>query len=95
MVLYCRRCGFGNLQNDNYCGGCGINLSEMILTDGQSPQQVQTPEGTGRYSYVDISEIIQEKTIKTAPADKKKEIKGTDSVSQDMLDNIFEATDDN
>ncbi len=94
MVLYCQQCGFGNLQNDKYCGGCGINLSEMIMPDRQPLQQTQTPAGTGKYSSDDISELMQEKTIKTAPADRKKEIKGTDAVSQDMLDSIFDATDD-
>lgn len=94
MVLYCGQCGFGNLQNDNYCGGCGINLSESPMPDRQPLQQVMKPASTGIYTYDDISDLIQGKTIKAAPAEIKREIKGTDSVSQDMLDSIFDETED-
>ncbi|MBI5632019.1 MAG: zinc ribbon domain-containing protein [Nitrospirae bacterium] len=95
IVAYCKHCGFDNALTDKYCGGCGVNLTEaMILPDRQAPKQVQSPAGTGKYSYDDISELIQEKTARTKPSDKKKEIKGADSVSQDLLDSIFDAADD-
>lgn len=94
MVLCCRQCGFANTPNDNYCGGCGIKLSERALPDRQPTQYEQRSGEAERYSYNDISELMQEKTVKPGPAGKRKEVRGADSVSQDLLDSIFDETDE-
>lgn len=93
IVRNCGRCGFGNGHGDSYCGGCGMNLSRPEEQTGQQPgQHIQTVPSSSRYSYEDLSDLIQEKT-KKAPT-KSKDMKGTDSVSQDMLDSIFEDSGD-
>jgi len=89
IVQDCIKCGFSNSRGDRYCGGCGLNLTGQ---PEQQPRTSQTSPKSATYSYNDLSDLIQEKTPKSTQ--QKKEMKGTDSVSQDMLDSIFEESDD-
>ena len=93
IVTYCPQCGFSNTPNDKFCGGCGINLADLSMPAQQSDRQGQAAMGLGKYSYEDISELVQGQTQMTAPVQKKKETKATDSVSQDLLDSMFDSTD--
>ncbi len=93
IVIFCRRCGFHNSPADKYCGGCGISLigagklSNSIDTIPSHP----SIKASGKYSADDIKELIEQKD-KTP---KKRVIRETDAVSQDMLDSMFDSeTDD-
>jgi len=93
IVTYCPRCGFSNTPNDKFCGGCGINLADMSVPAQQCGRQGETAMVPGKYSYEDITELVQGQTQKKVPGQKKKEMKTTDSVSQDLLDSMFDSTD--
>jgi hypothetical protein len=93
IVTSCSQCGFGNALSDKFCGGCGFNLAELTAAVPQSGRQGFAAQGSGRYSHEDITELIGGQTQKTEPAQKKKERKASDAVSQDFLDSIFDSSD--
>ena len=93
IVAYCPRCGFSNTPNDKFCGGCGIHLADMSVAAQQAGRHGEAAKVSGKYSYEDISELVQDQTQKKLPVQKKREMKATDSVSQNLLDSMFESTD--
>lgn len=84
IVNFCQECGFINSLTDKYCGGCGTNLLNMKTSDSKEDILSQ-----GKYSASDIRELIDEHSQKKDKKPKKKEIKETGEVSQDLLDTIF------
>lgn len=94
MVSYCPQCGFGNLLHDKFCGGCGVNLAEMDFPAGTGVQKDLSGPGSGKYSREDITELIGGEGRKKEPPPKKKEGKQNDTVSQDLLDSIFNSGED-
>jgi hypothetical protein len=93
MVCCCRQCGFANMPADKYCGGCGMSLTDMVPDSPQSQERTCSAPAPGKYSHDDISELFGRQAQDMGPAKRKKEPRATDSVSQDMLDSIFDATD--
>ncbi|MEK7332014.1 MAG: zinc ribbon domain-containing protein [Nitrospirota bacterium] len=86
IVNFCPRCGFPNSLTDKYCGGCGFNLAELKTPaekEGLAPQMADVK--SGKYSADDISELVDRSPQKK----KKKEIKDTEELSQDAIDNMF------
>lgn len=89
MVHYCQKCGFANSLHDNYCGGCGVNLSDKQVTAGDDHMKSPAVPGNyGSYSDDDIKELISEQSQSKKKQKKKKE---KPAVSQDVLDNIFDS----
>jgi len=91
MVSYCLKCGFGNLIHDKFCGGCGNNLAEMSSPAGHIREGAASGPAPGKYSSADITELIGNEGRKKEPPPKKKDLKPADSVSQDLLDSIFDS----
>lgn len=95
LVSVCPRCGYGNMTADKFCGGCGMSRATPEMTAAAAPsppEQLASPEG--KYSRDDISELLHGGAKKTVPQVKKREAKDTEPVSQDLLDSIFSAEDD-
>ncbi len=93
LISTCQQCGFVNMSDDKFCGGCGINLFDLSTPDRQAPQKLASAAVPGKYSDDNISELFQGKSQKKETVCGKKDLKASDSVSQDMLDNIFDSTD--
>jgi len=66
----------------------------MHILEKHGPSQTQTTEKpSGKYSASDISELLQGKPEGEETKQKKKEIKDTETVSQDLLDSMFNSSD--
>jgi hypothetical protein len=88
LLIYCRKCGFNNSINDNYCGGCGRKLGAMpqgVRPIGHAEENMRSK----KYSADDINELLQGQGSNTETAAKKKIQKKNVEVSQDFLDDIF------
>lgn len=94
IVSCCQRCGFNNSLTDKYCGGCGISLSDAESATEKDVFPSQTyAMSSGKYSAEDISELMKEQSQPAEKKEKKIISKKAETVSQDMLDSIFDATD--
>jgi hypothetical protein len=94
IVRYCQKCGFNNSLADKYCGGCGLNLSDMDLSEGTESEFLDSITATDRpsqkYSADDLNELVHGQSDRKEKPLKKKELKRDEAVSQDLLDGLFD-----
>ena len=92
IVHPCQKCGFANSFADKFCGGCGLSLA----SSGQPPvaqEAVSLPAtavAPGGYSPEDLKELLASSS-QGRERREKSEMKATDRVSQDQLDNLFDS----
>ncbi|MCE5195449.1 MAG: zinc ribbon domain-containing protein [Nitrospiraceae bacterium] len=91
IVNFCSNCGFHNDLNDRYCGGCGTNISEAKRSGTNSALSQQENISRGKYSSDEMNELISTTSQKGAVKPRAKDIRGDDEISQNVIDNIFEA----
>lgn len=104
LVFFCVRCGFANDMDDSFCGGCGINLEDMVtfnlndmvdLNKGFDPEAFPTiaegeePKKERGSSEKSVKEILDVTSISEDTKSKKADHEDEEAIEQEDVEKLF------